>query len=316
MTQIIYQNTKTGDAFDITTLVSAARWATKRTGSPASIELTVIKHKDIVWEHGSILSVKSNDTGIFFGYVFKLSESEEDDISVVAYDQTRYFKNKDTYVFQGVRADQITAQIAADFKIKIGRLENTGYIIPSMVEDGQTLFDIILKALDLTLINSNEMFYLWDDFGSLRISNVRDSKLDLFLGDSSLATGYTYSTDIDSETYNKIKLVKDNKKTGKRDAYVYQDSDNIRLWGILQDYEKVSEDMNEAQIKERGAMMLELYNRPKRSFNVNALSDLTVRAGRVLFIGISKVGISQFFIVEEADHDLLKETMSLKLKVM
>lgn len=173
-----------------------------------------------------------------------------------------------------------------------------------------------MKALDHTLINSGKMFVLWDDFGSLRITDVEKSKLDLFVGDSSLATGYTYETDIDSESYNKIKLVRDNKKTGKRDVYIFQDSKNIKLWGVLQNYETVDEDMNEAQIKERGGQMLELYNRPKKSFEVKALLDLSVRAGRALYIGIKDVGVSSFFIVEEASADLLKEQMTLKLKVV
>ena len=216
-------------------------------------------------------------------------------------------KNKETYVFTGKRADQILTQIAADFGLKCGALENTGYAIPSMIEDGQTLFDIVLKALDHTLINSGKMFVLWDDFGSLRITDVEKSKLDLFVGDSSLATGYTYETDIDSESY---------KKTGKRDVYIFQDSKNIKLWGVLQNYETVDEDMNEAQIKERGGQMLEPYNRPKKSFEVKALLDLSVRAGRALYIGIKDVGVSSFFIVEEASADLLKEQMTLKLKVV
>lgn len=193
-------------------------------------------------------------------------------------------------------------QIAEDFKLKTGTLANTGYAIPSMIEDGQTLFDIALKAIDLTLINTGKMFVLWDDFGSLAITDVETAKLDLFVGDGSLATGYTYDQDIDSDTYNKIKLVKDNKTTGKRDVYIYQDSKNMTLWGILQDYETVDESMNEAQIKERGAKMLELYNRPSRSFSLNAITDLSVRAGRVLYIGIGAVGVKSFFLIEEATH--------------
>ena len=185
-----------------------------------------------------------------------------------------------------------------------------------MIEDGQTLFDIVLKALDYTLINTGKMFVLWDDFGYLRITDVEKSKLDLFVGDSSLASGYTYETDIDSETYNKIKLVQDNKETGKRDVYIVQDSNNMALWGVLQNYESVAEEMNEAQIKERAAQMLELYNRPKKSFEVKAILDLSVRAGRALYIEIKKVDVGAFFIVEETSVDLLKEEMTLKLKVV
>lgn len=317
MISILYQNNVTGDAFDVTTLCAGAKWSTKRSGSPASLELTVIVDDSVTWTHGGIVALKDGKTGIFYGYVVKIRQKETDRVEVTAYDQTWYLKkNKETYVFTGKRADQILTQIAADFGLKCGALENTGYAIPSMIEDGHTLFDIVLKALDHTLINSGKMFVLWDDFGSLRITDVEKSKLDLFVGDSSLATGYTYETDIDSESYNKIKLVRDNKKTGKRDVYIFQDSKNIKLWGVLQNYETVDEDMNEAKIKERGGQMLELYNRPKKSFEVKALLDLSVRAGRALYIGIKDVGVSSFFIVEEASADLLKEQMTLKLKVV
>lgn len=317
MISILYQNNVTGDAFDVTTLCAGAKWSTKRSGSPASLELTVIVDDSVTWTHGGIVALKDGKTGIFYGYVVKIRQKETDRVEVTAYDQTWYLKkNKETYVFTGKRADQILTQIAADFGLKCGALENTGYAIPSMIEDGQTLFDIVLKALDHTLINSGKMFVLWDDFGSLAITDVETAKLDLFVGDGSLATGYTYDQDIDSDTYNKIKLVKDNKTTGKRDVYIYQDSKNMTLWGILQDYETVDESMNEAQIKERGAKMLELYNRPSRSFSLNAITDLSVRAGRVLYIGIGAVGVKSFFLIEEATHDLLKETMTLKLKVV
>lgn len=314
---ILYQNNVTGDAFDVTPLTAGAKWSTKRSGSPASLELTVIADDAVVWTHGGIVAVKDGNDGLFYGYVVKISQNEKDQVAITAYDQTWYLKkNKETYVFNGKRADEILTQIAADFGLKCGALENTGYAIPSMIEDGQTLFDIVLKAIDYTLINTGKMFVLWDDFGSLRITDVAQSKLDLFVGDSSLATGYTYETEIDSETYNKIKLVQDNKTTGKRDVYIFQDSNNMKFWGVLQDYEVVDEEMNAAQIKERGDQMLELYNRPKKSFEVKALMDLSARAGRALYIGIEKIGVSAFFIIEESTVDLLKETMTLTLKVV
>lgn len=314
---IFYQNNVVGDAFDITSLCAAAKWSTKRSGSPASLELTVIANIEVVWSHGGIIALKDGNNGLFYGYVVKISQNEKDQVVVTAYDQTWYLKkNKETYVFNGKRADEILTQIAADFGLKCGMLENTGYAIPSMIEDGQTLFDIVLKALDHTLINTGKMFVLWDEFGSLRITDVAKSKLDLFVGDGSLATGFTYETDIDSETYNKIKLVQDNKSTGKRDVYIFQDSNNMTFWGVLQDYETVDEKLNEAQIKERGGQMLELYNQPKKSFEVKAILDLSVRAGCALYIGIDRIGVSSFFIVEEHTADLLKETMTLKLKVV
>ena len=66
-----------------------------------------------------------------------------------------------------------------------------------MIEDGQTLFDIVLKAIDYTLINTGKMFVLWDNFGKLTLTDVETAKLDLFVGDGSLATGFTYESEIE-----------------------------------------------------------------------------------------------------------------------
>lgn len=314
--KILYQNKKSGDMFDITTLVSSAKWSTKRVGSPASVDLSLIDDEQIKIEHGDIIAIKDGNTGLFYGYVFKYSRDENKVTKVTAYDQMRYLKNKDTYVFKGKRADEILRQIANDFKIKLGALANTGYVIPSMIEDSKTLFDIILKALDHTLINANQMYYLWDDYGSLRISNVKETVLNLIIGDGSLATGYTFNSDIDSDTANKIKLVRDNKDTGKREVYIVQHGENISHWGILQHYDKVAEELNKAQIEAQAKNILALKNRPQLSLDIKALSDLSVRAGRSIFIKIADVGVKGWYVIDECSHDLINEAMSLKLVVM
>ena len=316
MPQILYTNSRTGKTQDITTLVSAASWKTKRVGSPAQLDLTLVPDHNVKIVEGGRIALSESESGLFLGYVFKITRNEKEETSLTAYDQIRYLKNKDTYVFQGQRADQITAQIAADFGVRVGALANTGYVIPQMVEDSQTLLDIILKALDLTLINTGQMFYLWDDFGALRISNIAASAIGLMVGDESLATAYTYSSDIDSDTANKIKLVRDNKETSKRDVYIVQDSNNMAAWGVLQHYEKVSEELNPAQIVAMADNLLELKNRPKKSFDISGLSDLSIRAGRNIKIQISKIGINGWYIIDEATHDLVKETMTLKVVIV
>ena len=313
---ILHQNVKTGATFDIATLTEGAKWTTKRSGSPASLELTVLKDSLIQWDEGDKISVTTADANIFYGFVVKISETEEE-VKVTAYDQVWYLKkNKETYVFKNKRADQILTQIAQDFGLTLGALENTAYMIPSMIEDGQTLLDIILKALDHTLINTAKMFYLWDDFGKLTLSDVEKSRLEVVIGDGSLATGYTYEREIDSETSNKIKLAKDNKETGKRDIFLFQDSATMKEWGTLQYYEKVNEALTEAQIKERGDKLLAWYNRPRKSFSLKALANLKVRGGTAVYVTVGDIEMQSWFIVEEATHDLLSEEMDLKLKVV
>lgn len=314
---IQYQNNLTGDAFDITKLVTNATWTTKRRGSPARLDLTVLADPLVEWSHGGIVTLLNDaNKGLFYGYVFKIGSSHEENVSITAYDQLRYLKNKDTYVFTGVRADQVVKSIAEDYKLKLGALPETGYVIPSMVFDIKSLFDIILEALDRTLINGGRMFYLWDNFGALTLSEVMLPKEVPVIGENSLATGFQYSTSIDGETYNKIKLVRDNEATGKRDVYVVQDSNNMAIWGILQYHERVDENLNTAQIKDKAEKMLELYNRPEQSLSLSALDLPDLRAGQIIYVDLPGINIRQTFLVEEVSHNIVDETMSLKVKVV
>lgn len=313
--EVIYQNSENGAAHDVTTLVTSAKWKTVRRGTAGSFTFSVLP-SEVEWVNGGVIRVKSGDTGVFYGYVFKVSKKSDETADITAYDQLRYLKNKNTYVFTNVKASAVIKEICEDFKLNYGVIPDTGYVIPSMVEDGAELFDIMLKALDYTLVNTGRMFYIWDNFGTLTVSEVSDRKLEFVLGDGSLATDYTYESSIDGETYNQIKLVRDNSESGKRDLYLFKDSENIARWGLLQYFENVDESMNAAQITQRGKQLLELHNKPEQTFDIDGLSDLRVRGGNMIFTSIKALGINQFYLIEEVEHDLLGGTMKVKLKAV
>lgn len=313
--QVLYQNADTGAAWDVTSLVSAPKWETKRKGGPAAFKFTALPSV-VAWTLGGVVCFLAGGKGYFYGYIFKLQHKADGMVEVTAYDQLRYLKNKDTYVFEGRRADEVVREIGEDFRLKLGELANTGYAIPAMSEDNKTLLDIISKALDYTLVNTGQLYCLWDDYGALRLSRVLDRRLDLFLGDGSGVLDYGYETDIDGESYNQIKLVRDNKESGGRDVYLFRDSGAINRWGLLQLFEKVDEKMNAAQISARGDMLLELKNRPGKALSIDGVSDLAVRGGCAVYVQIAALGLAQYFVVEEASHDLEAGTMQLKVKVV
>ncbi|MBT9650206.1 hypothetical protein GPK87_12330 [Oscillibacter sp. MCC667] len=88
-----YQNNQTGDAFDITTMIKSAKWTTKRRGSPAKLELSVLSSSDVAWAEGGIVTMLDGGKGLFYGYVFKISRTEDEFVDILAYDQMRYLKN-------------------------------------------------------------------------------------------------------------------------------------------------------------------------------------------------------------------------------
>lgn len=137
----------------------------ERQGQPGKMKFEVVKTDDLDFQEGDACRFSVDGTAIFYGFVFEKSRkgSNPKVISVTAYDQLYYLKNKDTYVYEGKSAADVIRMIAEDFQLKVGSLASTGYTIASRVEDNQTLSDIIQNALDLTLDATGNMFVFYDD---------------------------------------------------------------------------------------------------------------------------------------------------------
>jgi hypothetical protein len=292
----------------------------ERRGSPAKLNFKVTRHTGLSFFEGDQVSFYADDTPMFLGYVFKKSRDKEQLIDVTAYDQMRYLKNKDTYVYQNKTAAQALRMVADDFGLALGDVADTGYVIPYRVEDIQTLMDIICNALDLTLINTGELFVLYDDFGRLTLKNIRDMRLEEVISAEYKLIDYDYRTDIDADTANKVKLVRDNKESGVRDAYIEMDSGNIGRWGVLQIHEKVDENWSETQIIQRARQLLKNSNRVKRSLSVDNLNgDLRVRGGSSLYVNIPNLGdisVNKILVVSKCEHTFgnNEHRMSLELE--
>jgi len=314
---------KNGRVWDVSEVAMGLTWTTTRVGRPASVDFTLIgsgvyQDQAFTVQNGDIVRVRKDDTNVFYGYVFNVKQNRDAEISIKAYDQVRYLLNKDTYVFKNVTTGDVIQRIADDFKLKTGQIDDTGYRIPSMVEDGQTLLDIIEKANTLTMSATGRFFAFFDDFGALSLRDVRTFEAGFYVGDDSLMTGFEYGRDIDADTYNRIKLYRDNRKTGRREVYMVQDSANIARWGVLQLYESVDEEMNAAQINELLNRLAALKNREQRTLKLEAIGDIRVRAGMYLPVVIESLGINQPMMVDEVTHrfDGADHTMSITLKVI
>lgn len=322
MFELLIDN-KNGHVWDISQIVSDITWKTSRIGKPGSLEFTLIKgaiYQSIAFQYNNvdIVRFRFGDQNVFYGYIFGVDSGKDEAVRIVAHDQIRYLLNKDTYVFANETLTGIVKQIADDFNLRIGRIDETVYRIPTMVEDGQALLDIIDKAIVYTLWNTNRNYVLFDDFGELSLRNVEDMLVDFYIGDGSLMYDYRSKVSIDSDTYNKIKLYQDNKDTGKREVYMAQDSANIAKWGVLQLYQSVDEDKNAAQINELLNQLMQLKNRETKSLKIDAIGDIRVRAGCYVPIVIEEFGINQPFLINECTHrfDGTDHTMSLDLKVI
>lgn len=289
-------------------------WETERKGSPGKLSFNIIQDNVVTFNEGNAVRLRFNNNNVFYGFIFQKKRNKDNSIKIVAYDQLRYFKNKDTYVYENKRADEVIKMIANDFNLKCGTLENTNYKIGSRIEEDKTLFDIALNALDLTLENKKEMYVLYDDFGQLTLKNVSSLKLDTLI-DADLIEDFDYSSSIDSNTYNKIKLSKENKDTGKREIYIAQDSKNMNAWGVLQHFETIDENVDG---KSKANALLKLYNQKVKSLTVkDVIGDIRVRAGSLIAIvlDLGDIKLQNYMLVDKTKHTFKNNfhTMDLTL---
>lgn len=310
--------------WNISGIVSEAKWKTSLIGSAGSLEVTLIKgelygDRSFKYSPGDIIRFKAGSANVFHGYIFTIDSGGDEAVRIIAYDQLRYLMANDTYVFSNKTATDIIRCIAQDFNLQLGNLADTGYRIPKRVEDNKKLLDIINNALALTLISSGQNFVFYDDFGFLTLRNVSDMLIkDFYIGNNSLIYDFTHKRSIDTDTYNYVKIVQDNKKTGRRDVYVNYDSATMAKWGKLQFYQVADENLNAAQINANMARVLELKDRESRNIRIDAIGDIRVRAGSYVQVILEEFGISQPFLVEECAHTWQgsDHTMSLDLKVV
>ena len=276
-------------------------WTTERKSSPGKLEFKVLKDNIINYEEGNPISFKVNGNKVFYGFVFTKKREKDKIIKTTAYDQLRYLKNKSSYVYVDKRADELVRMIANDFQLNVGTLENTNYKIAKKSESNQALFDIILNALDETTQYKKEMYVLYDDFGQICLKNLERMKVGLII-DEETAQNFDYQSSIDTDTYNKVKLVYDNEKTGKREVYIAQDTSNMNKWGVLQYFDTIDEKTNGAV---KAKTLLNLYNQKTRNLEIkNAIGDIRVRGGSLIIVNLDlgDVKLQNFMLVEKAKH--------------
>ena len=310
---------KAGGMIEISGLVENCEWVTNRTGQPGKFTFTYLKDKDVTFTEGDVVRFSVDGQLQFYGWVFTRSETRWGEVSVTCYDRLRYLKANASYTFYSQSAGDILRQIAGDLQLDVGTVEDTGYKLPSLVEQDQTCLDILQTAIEQTLLNTGRVFVLYDDGQGLALQEAASMMSDVVIGDRSLLTDYTYTTDIDKQTYNSIKLVRPNEETGRADVYIQEDSGTIGQWGLLQLYQKVDGDANEAQIKAQAAATLEYYNRVLKTLKISSLGVPGLHAGQMILVkadGMGDTGVSQYVMLERVSHRWENGVHTMDLETM
>ena len=295
-------------------VVDSVTWTTERKDTPGKLVFSVLWDDKLDIEEGCPVKLTVQGETVFYGFIFTFSHTKSSTVQITAYDQIRYLLNKDTYSFKRSTARGIVQQIAEDYGIRVGELEETEYIIEARVMDNKTLLDMIQDSLEITLTNTKVLFCLYDDAGELTLSDVARMKVGLLI-DAESAEDFNYSSTIDSGVYNVVKLAYEKDDKIKK-IYVEKDDETLAKWGTLQYYEKITDKSN---AQNKASTLLSLYNTKNKSLTISGVTgDLRVRAGSLLMVRLNlhDMDISNWMLVETCTHrfENNRHTMTLKLR--
>jgi len=302
--------------------VTSLSWKTEKTGKASELNVNLLNPNPLVNKivSGAIVRVIDGKDKVFYGYSFKAGFGKDSEFNIIAYDQLKYLMYEDTFVIPSMLAEKAIERICSIANLQLSSVAKTGFTTPGMVEEDKKALDVIMKCIDSAIVATNQSFVFMDEFGSLGLHNINDLVIpptDFYIGEESLLYDYDYSVSIE-DSYNRVKLVLDDKETSKRRVFIAQDSSNIAKWGQLQYYKKVDENMTPSQIESLLNVLLTVHNTEKKELSLKCLGDWRVRAGKMVFIYIEKLKIKQLFLVEACTHDWSAKvhTMSLELKVI
>ncbi|WP_310602545.1 XkdQ/YqbQ family protein [Anaerosporobacter sp.] len=294
-------------------VIGNVTWETQRSGSPGVLKFEVYQDGKLDFEEGNEVRFIDNEDKVFFGYVFTKKCSSKNTIQVTAYDQLRYFKNKDTYSYSKKSSSELLKMLIKDFYLNAGSIDDTVYKM-SRVEDNTTLFDMMINSFNETLQAKKKLYILYDDFGKLNLKNMEEMVVPILINPSTGET-FDYTTSIDSSTYNKIKLVHEDETTKKRTVYIDEEVESIKNYGVLLYYETIQD---ATLVKQKASALLEMYNNTSKEFSVSkCFGDSRVRAGCGVYVqlAIDNVRFDGRMLVEKVTHTYSKDAHFMNLKL-
>ena len=315
--ELYLQNSNTGTIYDISGVAGQIEVSSSILGEAG--KLTCILYKDpnnlLQIANGSKVSFIVDGYGMFFGYVFMVGTDAEQNYKITCYDQMRYLKNSDIMTTKNMTASDIFAQICKNYNLQYRIKVPTNYIPEPYIHDSKTLYSIVERGMNYASINDNKMYFIRDEFGTLVWDELGNEKTNIQIGEGSLLLGYKYEKSIDTDTYNQIKVYKEDKKVGKREVWLVKDSNNIIKWGTLQMLHKADNELNEAQIKELAENYLKVKNREteKLTLQANGIKELT--AGRGIKFVLERENIDKWMWIISSKHTFTKYEHTMELEV-
>ncbi|TQI69011.1 hypothetical protein [Clostridium sp. KNHs216] len=302
---------------DISEIAGAVKHETRWNDGPGKLTFEYPVAKAGRYANGTVATFQHDGSNIFYGWLFNTKQSGKK-YSCTCYDQLRYFKGSNSLMRPVTTLSDWVNTVALDCgdRIRLGTIESTEVKLGKYLFDNKTRLDMVYQSIQDNLIANGYWYVFRDNFGALELRDVYNLRLPIVIGDGSLAKDFDYEKSIDDDTYNYVKVAKDDSEKGVRNVYVSQDSTSIAKWGKLMIYDKVSADLNDTQLASRANRLLSVKNRETEKLSIECMGDNRIFAGNSIRALISDAGIDKWAVVDACTHEFKKDSHSMKLDLI
>ncbi|ASS74077.1 hypothetical protein CIG75_03140 [Tumebacillus algifaecis] len=273
-----------GVKVELNPLVQSFTWSGDLDQSAMQLEVTLSPHDEMktLVKPGDrlVLYVFQTDTGntiqLFSGMVIdqQLQGGFAGSTRLVAHDLMYFLlKNSDDFVFRNMKASDIIKSLCGQFGVVCGVIDDSVHRIPSLVCRNHTLYDTIVKALQITRDATGDKFFLRADASGIILrKKPKDPSMWLFQGGDTLLSA-NFSESI-ANLRNHVKVVGHaaNEETSPMLAEVKDDA-SIKRFGRLQEVHTAEETgKDKASALSVAQTVLKKLNKPERTARIQAVA--------------------------------------------
>jgi hypothetical protein len=305
------------DKYDITEIVTSVEWSGHSERPFRQISVSLKNKVDgekqaLKIKNGGQMEFRNDGTLLFRGVVFSTDISERGDMNVTAYDENVYLtKSTENRKFTNVKASEIARRICSDFSIPVGKISDTGYVIPKLIMRDKTLYDILLYALTLTRKQTGKRFFIGNEGGKFYLRSATEKTSRYLLERGRNITGASYSESIE-DTKTQVKVI-----GGKDDKYVVKLKNDAlaKKYGVMQAVEFMDEKATKSQVEQRAKTLLKESGFIDDQANVEVIGFDDIITGTAVYVREPMTGIIGGYYVTGDSHSFHNglHTMSLEL---